>query len=97
MKTDATEPNSPAEIRITPNGGTLASIPEIMTHSHNMHNSRSETVSIDARSKRSMKKQRALPFNPLRYLATRLKEIADEKAALKAEEKRFQDMIEAER
>jgi len=33
-----------------------------------------------------MRKQRAMPFNPLRFLALQLKERANEKAEKKAEE-----------
>jgi hypothetical protein len=84
------EPNSP-EVRrgdspygaSRGNGYNLQSIPEVMTASHG-YSKQESFISIDNRSKRSMRKRKELPFNPLRFMAQLLLEKANEKAAIKA-------------
>ena len=97
-KNEDTEPNSPEPRQIeSPYGGHsrgnptgnqyLASIPEAQTGSAGF--SKQESLSIDNRSKRSMRKRRELPFNPLRFFAQQLRDRANEKAAVRAEQQRI--------
>jgi hypothetical protein len=96
-KNDATEPNSPEPRHLdSPYGNSrgmtngnhaLASIPE-MTASAGVSKQES-FISLDNRSKRSMRKRRELPFNPLRFFAQQLRDRANEKAAVRAEQQRI--------